>query len=101
MPPQMHCPACGSDMRSRSLVSHYSIKPYRVCPDCGAKYRADAKTRKRQAALAVLALLMLGLTIAAGIKGAAWLMPAIVSHIVLWVYLGYMLSKVNYVQYSD
>jgi hypothetical protein len=101
MPAQMNCPACGSDMRSRSLLSHYSLKPYRVCPDCNAKYSADSNTRQRQIRIMILALVALVLTVSVSLDGVAWLLPAVVSHIVLWGYVGYALSKVVYVQYPD
>jgi len=101
MPPRMNCPACGSDMRSRSLLSHYSLKPYRLCPDCNAKYRADAKTRKRQVPIIILVLIALGLTFTVSLKGFVWLLPAMVSHIILWTYIGYTLSKVAYELYPD
>lgn len=95
----MNCPVCGSDMRSRSLLSHYSLKVYRVCPDCKAKYTSDVNTRKRQLPILVLALIALGLTLAIGFKGSAWLLPAAVSHIILWAFIGYTLSRITYVPY--
>jgi len=101
MPPQMNCPACGSNMRSRSLLSHYSLKPYRVCPDCNAKYTTDSKSKKRQIPIVLLVLLSLILTGAVGVKGISWLLPALVSQIVLWGYVGYALSKVTYVRYPN
>lgn len=88
-------------MRSRSLFSHYSLKPYRLCPDCNAKYRADPKTRRRQFPILILALIALGLSLAVGLKGFVWLLPAVVSHVILWTYIGYTLSKVTYVRYPD
>jgi uncharacterized protein (DUF983 family) len=101
MPPQMNCPACGSDMRSRSLWSHYSLKPYRVCPDCNAKYTSDSKSKRRQVPILALALSTLGLTIAVTLRGSDWVWPAFMSHIVFWVYVGYALSKITYVRYHD
>ncbi len=88
-------------MRSRNLLSNFSLKPYRVCPDCNAKYTADPKTKKRQRPIAVLALTALGLTAAARLEGAVWLLPAVVSHAILWIYVGYAASKVTYVAYRD
>ena len=88
-------------MRSRSLLSHYSLKPYRVCPDCNAKYTADSKTKKRQIPIMLLALTAVGLTFAVRWKGFVWLLPAMVNYIILWVYVGYALSKVTYVQYPE
>jgi len=101
MPPQMHCPACGSDMRCRSLLSHYSLRPYRVCPDCNEKYTSDSKSKRRQVPILVLGLITLGLMIEVTLKGSVWILPAFVSLIVLWVYVGYALSKVTYVRFHD
>ena len=101
MPRRMNCPMCSSDMRSTSLSSYYSLKPYRVCPDCGTKYTADQKTKQRQVPIIILTLIALGLSIAVGSLGVTWLLPAIMSHIVLWSYVGYTVSKVVYVQHLD
>ena len=101
MPPKMNCPACGSDMRTRSLLSHYSLKPYRVCPDCNAKYTSDSKTKNRQVPILILTLVALGLTVIANFKGPIWLIPAATCYIILWVYIGYHLSKITYVKYDD
>ena len=49
----------------------------------------------------ILALIALGLTFAVHWKGFGWLLPAVVSYIILWVYVGYVLSKVTYVQYPE
>jgi len=101
MPLMMNCPACGSDMRGRSLLSQYSLKPYRVCSDCGARYTTDSHTKKRRFPILVLALIALGLTVAAYSKGVVWLTAAGLSHIILWIYIGYAVSHVKYVQYDD
>lgn len=88
-------------MRSRRLLSPDIMKPYRECSDCGCRYTVDSRTRKRQLPIAALALLAFGLTIAVGVYGMAWLLPAIASHIVLWIYIGLTVSKMTYVQYPD
>jgi hypothetical protein len=49
----------------------------------------------------VFALITLGLMIGATLRGSDWLLPAFVSLIVLWVYVGYAVSKVTYVRYHD
>ena len=100
MSPKMNCPACGSDMRTRSLMSHYSIKPYRVCPDCNAKYTTDSKTKKRQIPILILTLAGLGLTITSSLRGSFWILPALACYIILWIYIGYTLSKITYVKYN-
>ncbi len=100
MAPKMNCPVCSSDMRNRSLLSHYSLKPNRVCPDCNAKYTSDLKTKKRQIPIVILGLVALGLTFTVSLKGIGWLLPTIASHIALWVYTGYAVSKVTNVKYT-
>lgn len=101
MPPKMICPACGSYMQTRSLKLHYSLKPYRIRPDCNAKYTTDLKTKKRQIPILILSLTGLGFTIIAAFKGPAWVLLAAVCYIILWVYIGYTLSKITYVKYND
>jgi len=49
----------------------------------------------------LLALTAVGLTFAVRWKGFVWLLPAMVNYIILWVYVGYALSKVTYVQYPE
>jgi len=49
----------------------------------------------------VLGLITLGLMIEVTLKGSVWMLPAFVSLIVLWVYVGYALSKVTYVRFHD
>lgn len=101
MPPKMNCPVCGSDMRSRSLLSHYSLKPYRVCPDCKTKYTSDLASKKRQLPILILALVAFGLTIAAHLKGFVWGLAAVFGYILLFIYVGYAVSKVTYVKYDE
>jgi uncharacterized protein (DUF983 family) len=100
MPPKMNCPVCGSDMRSRSLLSHYSLKPYRVCPDCNARYTADPATKKRMVLIFIVTVIALSLTVAARLKGFVWGVAAVLWYVLLWVYIGYAVSKVSYVQYD-
>lgn len=99
--PAMNCPACGSDMRGRSLLSQYSFRPYRVCPDCGSKYTVDSTTKKRQFVILALALSAFALTAAVYFRGVTWLAPLVLAHIVFWIYLGYVISKITYVPYGD
>ena len=76
-------------MRSRSLLSNSILKPYRVCPDCSAKYTSDSKFKRRQVPIIALTLITLGLFIGVSLRGSPWLLPAFVSLIVLWAYVGY------------
>jgi len=46
-------------------------------------------------------MITLGCTVALGVESAIWLLPTVVSNIILWAYLGYAVSKVSYVRYHD
>ena len=61
----------------------------------------EVYTKKRQIPIVILALTALGCTIAIALEGSSWLLPTIVSNIILWVYVGYAVSKVSYVKYQD
>ena len=79
MPAEMNCPVFNGDMRSRSLLSYYSPRPYSVGPDCNAaetlinqrlpEYTTDSKSKRRQTPIAVLGVVALGRTAAPGSSG--------------------------------
>jgi len=101
VPARMICPVCGSKMLNRSIYAHYSWKPYRVCPDCRAKYTADSGTRSRQLLIAVFATLTLVLSIASYIDGSPWTWLTFLAGTGLLIYVGYTLSRMKYVEYLD
>ena len=41
------------------------------------------------------------LSFAVSLQGLVWLLPAVVSHIILWACIGYTISRLVYVQYPD
>jgi len=88
-------------MRSRSLFSHYSIKPYRICPDCQARYTTDARSRKRRPVIAILGLLTIALSVAGFTLGWPWGLAASLGGVACLVYAGFVLSKMEYVEYVD
>ena len=98
--PKLDCPVCGSDMRSRSLYFNYSLKPYRVCPDCGARYCSDPVSKNRLWLIILLAMLVMGLTIIARFNGSYWWGLVVLNHVALWGYLVYAVSKITYVKYD-
>jgi len=97
----MTCPICHSDMQSRSLFSHYSLKPYRICPDCQARYTTDARSKKRSLVGAILAVLTIALSVAGFTLGFPWGLAALLGGTGCLVYAGFVLSKMEYVEYVD
>ena len=101
MSAKMNCPVCGSDMRNRSMLAHYSMKPYRVCPDCQAKYTVDTNTRKRRLLIAIFAMTTLMLSVASYLHGFPWTLATFMVGTALFIYVGYALSRMTYVEYPD
>ena len=101
MPARFSCPVCGSDMRSLGMSAHYSLKPYRVCPDCQAKLTADGQTRRRRLLIGVFGILTLALVGLSLRYGVPWGFAAGTSGAALLAYTGYTLSKMKYVKVGD
>ena len=77
------------------------FKPYRVCPDCHARYTTDPGTRKRVLVIVVFALFTLALSTAGFLIGYPWGILAFLAGTGLLVYVGYVLSNMTYVEYRD
>ena len=88
-------------MRGGDLLSLHGFKAYRVCPDCKARYTTDPSTKKHALVIAVFALLTLTLSIAGLLIGFPWGILAFLVGTGLLVYVGYVLSKMMYIEYHD
>ena len=83
------------------MLSLHGLTAYLVCPDCKVNYTADAKTGKRALMIAVFAILTLGLSVAGLIAGFPWGLLAFVAGTGLLACVGYVLSKMTYIEYHD
>ena len=83
------------------MLSPHGFKPYRICPDCQAKYTTDTKTKKRGLVVAFFAVVTLGLSAAGQLIGFPWGLFAFTSGSGALVYAGYTLSKMTYIEYRD
>lgn len=101
MATNLNCPACGSDMRDRGMLAHYSLKPYRVCPACQGKYTVDTATKRRQLLIGLLAMITIVLATVSFDRGFPWSLATFLCGIGLLGYVGFVLSKMTYVGYSD
>ena len=101
MPPQMNCPVCGSDMRTKSLFLGGGFKPYRVCPDCRSEYTTDKKTKKRAVLIAIYSLMTAVLSVAAFLAGFPFGLFVAAAGAGLLVFVGYTLSRMRYVEYRN
>ena len=83
------------------MLSLHGFKAYRVCPDCKTKYTTDPDTKKRVPVIAVVALLTLALSTAGLLVGTPWGFMAFVAGSGLLVYVGFVLSRMRYIEYRD
>ena len=86
-------------MRSRSIAPTW--KRYRVCPECNAKYVPDARTRSRLVLLVVFALATVALAVASHVYGYPWSLATVLCGTGLFIFLGYILSRMRYVEFRD
>jgi len=93
------CPHCNQEVRINELPHPGWFENYRVCPNCDEKFTVDTDTKYRQAALIVILLIVLVFTLLLYYWGPVWLIPAIVSYIVLGVLLYWGNKKLFLVPY--
>lgn len=56
---------------------------YRVCPGCGGRFTPDRKTKYRQAMSILVAIVSLVFTVLLYFQGTDWLIPGLISYLVL------------------
>lgn len=59
------------------------FEDYRVCPKCGGKFTPDSKTKRRQALSILVAIVSLVFTALLYFEGRDWLIPGLISYLVL------------------
>jgi hypothetical protein len=94
------CPHCSREVRIRELPHPGLLENYRICPNCGGRFTVDSDTKYRQAIFIVVALVSLAFTLFLYFDDTAWLMPALVSYVVLGVLLYWGNKKVFFVPYN-
>jgi hypothetical protein len=94
------CPHCQTPIRLGELPHQGLFKSHRVCPDCAGSFIVDRKTRQRQAAFIVVALVSLVLTVLLTRGDTAWLLPAVTSYVILGVLIYWGNRQVYLVPYE-
>ena len=59
------------------------FKNFRVCPNCQGNFTPDTRTKYRQAIFIFIAIISLVVTILLYIDGPQWLIPGIISYVIL------------------
>ena len=79
----LSCPHCEKEIVMRKLGHPGLFKNFRICQNCNGKFMPDLKTKYRQAICIVLATVSLLLTIMLYFNGTEWLVPAVISYVLL------------------
>ena len=95
------CPHCKIEIRIRELPHQGLFENFRVCPDCGGRFTVDTETKYRQAAFIFILLLSLAFTVLLYFRGTAWLIPALVSYVLLGTIVYWGNRQLFYVRYAE
>jgi len=77
------CPHCKKHIRIQELSHPGLFKNYRTCTSCGGKFTPDIHTKYLQAICILLAIVSLGITLLLFFDGTSWLVPAIITYLIL------------------
>ena len=91
------CPHCNIEICVRELRHQGLFKNYRICSNCGGSFTVDTDTKYRQAAFIVIAVISLVFTILLYYQDSKWLIPALVSYVVLGLLIYWGNKKVLFV----
>jgi transposase-like protein len=99
--PMPICPHCSLDICVRELPYQGLFKSFRICPNCGESFTVDTDTKYRQAACIVIAVISLVFTLLLYYRDSKWLIPALVSYVVLGLLIYWGNKKVFFVPYQE
>jgi len=94
------CPHCNIEIRIRELPHQGLFESFRVCPGCRGRFTVDTETRYRQAAFIFILLLSLVFTVLLYFRGTEWLIPALVSYVVLGIIMYWGTGQMFFVPYE-
>lgn len=94
------CPHCSIEIRLRELRHQGFLKSFRICPNCKGSFTVDTDTKYRQAIFIFIALISLAFTMLLYFRGSKWLIPALVSYVILGLLIYWGNKQVYLVPYQ-
>lgn len=94
------CPYCRQLIDGKDLGDQFSFKLYRSCPSCALPFTVDSYTKYRQAIGIFIAFISFTLTLSLYLLGADWLIPMIISYIMLGLFIYWGNKRVVFVPYE-
>ena len=94
------CPHCSIEIRLKELRHQGFLKSFRICPNCGGSFTVDTDTKYRQAICLFIALISLAFTMLLYFRRSEWLVPALVSYVILGLIIYWGNKQVYLVPYQ-
>ena len=94
------CPHCKQVIKGKDLQDQISFKRYRTCPSCAQPFTVDVSTKFRQVIGILIALISLAFTLGLFYLGTDWLIPTIISYIILGLLIYWGNKRVIFVPYD-
>lgn len=94
------CPHCDKEIILRKLRHQGLFTNYRQCPHCDGYFTVDKKTKQRQAVFIPILLASLVLTILFYFQSSVWLIPAIISYLIIGTGLYWANKRVFLIPYQ-
>ena len=91
------CPHCGAAIDLRKIKHQGWLAFYRICPNCNQAFEVDPQTKRRQAAVLVLALISLVLTVLMYGDVRKWIPYTVPSYVLLGAAIYYGNQRVSFV----
>lgn len=79
----LHCPHCKTTINLKELKHPGLFEDYRECPQCSGKFTPDKKTKTLQKLCIFFGLISLLLTMLLYFEGTSWLIPSLISYLVV------------------
>lgn len=97
----MHkCPYCDIEIRVRELRHQGLFKYYRICPNCSGRFTVDTDTKYLQAICIFMAIVSLVFTVLLYFDGTDWMIPAIISYVILGLIIYWGNKRLYFVPYK-
>ena len=94
------CPYCSEKIVIRELRYQGLFKDFRVCPKCGGRFTVDIETKRWQAVWLLIGLVSFCFTMLLYYVGTAWLVPSLITYIVLALIIYWRTKRVALVRYK-
>jgi len=94
------CPYCSEKIVIRELRYQGLFKNFRVCPKCGGKFTVDTETKRWQAVCLIIILVSLCFTLLMYYVGTAWIVPSLMTYIILALIIYWRNKRVIFVRYK-